>query len=132
VKITVRARLSTVAMLLDDATVEPSTLSPDPSCEKRREEEKRAQGPLPVLLLPARRRPPCPRQSRPTAPRGQAITLLARERGRRDRGELQTQPGPRAGELLVALFLNAPAYKRPRRSNGATHPVPSYLPDTLA
>jgi hypothetical protein len=28
VKITVRARLGTVAMLLDDATVEPSTLSP--------------------------------------------------------------------------------------------------------
>jgi hypothetical protein len=38
---------------------------------------------------------------------------------------------PRAGELLVALFLDAPAYKKPLRSNGDTHLTPSYLPDTL-
>jgi hypothetical protein len=38
---------------------------------------------------------------------------------------------PRAGELLVALFLDAPAYKKPLRSNEATHLTPSYLPDTL-
>jgi hypothetical protein len=39
--------------------------------------------------------------------------------------------GPRAGELLAALTLAAPPYKYPRRSNGETRPVPSYLPDTL-
>jgi hypothetical protein len=39
--------------------------------------------------------------------------------------------GPRAGELLAALTLVAPAYKYPRRSNGDTHLTPSYLPDTL-
>jgi hypothetical protein len=91
---TVRARLSTVAMLLDDATVEPSFPSPDPSREKRREEEKRTQGPLPASSFPARCRPPWRRQSRHTALRGRASTLPARERGRRDRGKLQTQPGP--------------------------------------
>jgi hypothetical protein len=39
--------------------------------------------------------------------------------------------GPRAGELLAALTLVAPTYKYPRRSNGETRPVPSYLLDTL-
>jgi hypothetical protein len=45
-------------MLVDDATVEPSPLYPDPSREKGREEEERAQDPLSVSPLPARRRPP--------------------------------------------------------------------------
>jgi hypothetical protein len=39
---------------------------------------------------------------------------------------------PRAGELLAALILDAPAYKMPLRSNEAAHPVPSYLPDIAA
>jgi hypothetical protein len=39
--------------------------------------------------------------------------------------------GPRTGKLLDALSLDASAYKRPRRSNEPTRPVPSYLPDTL-
>jgi hypothetical protein len=39
--------------------------------------------------------------------------------------------GPRADELLAALNLVTPAYKRPRRSNEPTRPVPSYVPDTL-
>jgi hypothetical protein len=54
-----------------------------------------------------RARPPCP------------LSLDARAQG------------PRAGELLAALALDAPAYKRPRRSNEPTRPIPSYLPDTL-
>jgi hypothetical protein len=37
--------------------------------------------------------------------------------------------GPRAGELLAALTLAAPAYKKPCRSNEEKHPTPSYLPD---
>jgi hypothetical protein len=37
--ITVLARSSAVAMLLDGASIEPSAPSPDPSHEKRREEE---------------------------------------------------------------------------------------------
>jgi hypothetical protein len=40
VRITVAARLNPVAMLVDDAAVEPSPLCPDPSCEKGREEEE--------------------------------------------------------------------------------------------
>jgi hypothetical protein len=40
--------------------------------------------------------------------------------------------GPRAGELLAALTLDALAYKRPLRSNDETHPIPSYLPDIAA
>jgi hypothetical protein len=43
----------------------------------------------------------------------------------------RTRQGPRAGELLAALTLVAPAYKRPLRSNEETRPAPSYLPDTL-
>jgi hypothetical protein len=39
--------------------------------------------------------------------------------------------GPRSGEVLDALSPDAPTYKYPRRSNGDTRPVPSYLPDTL-
>jgi hypothetical protein len=91
---TVLARSCAVAMLLDDATVEPSFPIPDPSREKRREEEKRTQGPLPATLFPARCRPAWRRQRRPTALRGRAITLPARPRDRRDRSKLHTPPGP--------------------------------------
>jgi hypothetical protein len=40
--------------------------------------------------------------------------------------------GPRTGELLDALALDAPAYKRPLRSNEETHTTPSYRPDTIS
>jgi hypothetical protein len=40
--------------------------------------------------------------------------------------------GPRAGELLDRPALDAPAYKRPLRSNEEMHPTPSYLPDTTS
>jgi hypothetical protein len=45
VRITVAVRLNPVAMLVDNAAVEPSPLCPDPSREKGREEEERAQDP---------------------------------------------------------------------------------------
>jgi hypothetical protein len=45
VKITAPVHLRPVAMLVDDAAVYPSPLCPDPSREKWREEEKRAQDP---------------------------------------------------------------------------------------
>jgi hypothetical protein len=57
VRITVAVRLDPVAMLVDDAAVEPSPLCPDPSHEKWREQEERAQDPPSVSSLPARRRP---------------------------------------------------------------------------
>jgi hypothetical protein len=38
-------------MLVDDAAVEPSSLCPDPSREKWREEEERAQDPPSLSLL---------------------------------------------------------------------------------
>jgi hypothetical protein len=81
-------------MLLGISTVDSSAPSPDPSLEKRREDEVCTQGPLPVIFFSARCRPPCPRQSRPTAPRGQARTPPARPQGRRGRRDLRTLPGP--------------------------------------
>jgi hypothetical protein len=42
VRIIVTVRLMPVAMLVDDAAVDPSPLCPDPSREKWREEEERA------------------------------------------------------------------------------------------
>jgi hypothetical protein len=58
VKITAPVRLVPVAMLIDDAAVEPSPLYPDPSREKGR--RGGGQHPGPPSLLPqlaARRRP---------------------------------------------------------------------------
>jgi hypothetical protein len=58
VSFTVAVRLDPVAMLVETSAVEPSPLCPDPSREKWREEEERAQDPpLSVSSLPARRRP---------------------------------------------------------------------------
>jgi hypothetical protein len=62
---------------------------------------------------------PWPRPKPPQHASEAAVPMVAR----------RTRQGPRNGELLAALALDAPAYKRPRRSNEPTHPVPSYLPD---
>jgi hypothetical protein len=50
-KITAPVHLVPVAMLVDDAAVEPSSLCPDPSREKWREDEERAQDPPSLSLL---------------------------------------------------------------------------------
>jgi hypothetical protein len=132
VVITVAVRPAPVAMLLGDAAVEPSSPCPDPSHEKRREEENYAQGPLPVVLvlctlptampsLAPTHSPPRPSHHPPSTPQRPPCPVLL---------DAQRQ-GPRAGELLDALALVAPTYKYPRRSNEETRPVPSYLPDTL-
>jgi hypothetical protein len=94
VRITVLARSCAVSMLLDGASIVSSVPSPDPSQEKRRGNELRTQGPLPATFCPARYRPAWRRQRRPTAPRGQADTFLARTRGRRACYALRAQPGP--------------------------------------
>jgi hypothetical protein len=39
---------------------------------------------------------------------------------------------PHSDELLDARAFDAPAYKRPLRSNEETHPTPSYRPDNLS
>jgi hypothetical protein len=132
VLITVAVRLNPVAMLVDDAAVEPSPLCPDPSREKWREEEERAQDP-PLCLsslckLPTAMTAPEPTHSTPrprqnpssTRARPPCPVLLDAHR-----------QGPRTGELLDDLALVSPAYKSPRRSNEPTRPAPSYLPDTL-
>jgi hypothetical protein len=54
VSFTVLARSNPVAMLLDGASVDSSAPCPNPSHEKRREEENCAQGPLPVFFFSAR------------------------------------------------------------------------------
>jgi hypothetical protein len=58
VSFTVLVRLDPVAMLVEASAVDPSSLFPDPSHEKWREEEEHAQDPpLSVSPLPARCRP---------------------------------------------------------------------------
>jgi hypothetical protein len=115
---TVRARPSAVAMLSGLPSIVSSSPCPDPSQEKRRKEEKRTQGPLPVTLCPARYRPAWRRQRRPTGPRGRPSNLPARERERRDRSELATPPGPPCSEASGRLvprrlgLYKAPSIKR--------------------
>jgi hypothetical protein len=71
VKITIAVRLMPIAMPLDDAAIEPSSLCPDPSREKgRRRGDSTRTPPLFSFSLSASSRPPCPRQHRPTALRG--------------------------------------------------------------
>jgi hypothetical protein len=97
VKITVLARSNPVAMLLDDATVDASPLCPDPSHGKRRRRGDSTLGPpLSSSQQPARRRPPYPRQHRPTALRSRDRTPPAREQGRRAHG--RSTHAPRAPE----------------------------------
>jgi hypothetical protein len=132
VSCTVLLHSNPVAMLVETAAVDPSPLCPDPSREKWREEEERAQDP-PLCLsssctTPTAMTAPEPTHStphpRPNPPSTRArppcpVLLDARCQG------------PRTGELLGALALVSPAYKSPRRSNEPTRPARSYLPDTL-
>jgi hypothetical protein len=111
-------------MLLDGASIDSSSPSPDPSQEKRREAEVCAQGPLPVTRCPARCRPSGRRQRRPTVPRGRTSNPPARERERRDRSELATPPGPPCRrDSGRACPRRSGLYKAPpiKRSN-APHP----------
>jgi hypothetical protein len=132
VKITAPVRLLPVAMLVDDAAVEPSPLCPDPSREKGREEEERAQDP-PLCLSSS-----CTTPTAMTAPEPTHSTPQPRPNPPSTRArppcpvllDARCQ-GPCTGELLDALALVSPAYKSPRRSNEPTRPAPSYLPDTL-
>ena len=114
VRITAPVRLDPIATLVNVSAVEPSPLCPDPSREKGREEEERAQDPPSLSLLflhdadrhdraradpqhaAAETKPPSTR-ARPPCP----VLLDARCQG------------PRTGELLDALALVSPAYKSP-------------------
>jgi hypothetical protein len=132
VKNTVAVHLNPVATLLDGATVDASPLCPDPSHRRRRRRGDSTPGP--PSLLPSNLHvadhpalastDPQHSTAETEAPQHAseaAVPMVAR----------RTRQGPRADELLAALALDAPAYKRPRRSNEEKHPVPSYLPDTL-
>ena len=105
-------------MLSGLPSIVSSSPCPDPSQEKRRKEEKRTQGPLPVTRCPARYRPAWRHQRRPTGPRGRPSNLPARERERRDRSELATPPGPPCSEAFGRLvsrrlgLYKAPPIKR--------------------
>jgi hypothetical protein len=133
VNFTVLMRPDPVAILMDDAAVEPCPLCPDPSHEEGREEEERVQDPPLCLssscMTPTAMTAPEPTHStpqpRPNPPSTRArppcpVLLDARCQG------------PHTGELLDALALISPAYKSPRRSNEPTRPAPSYLPDTIS
>jgi hypothetical protein len=119
-------------MLVEASTVDPSSLCPDPSREKWREEEERAQDP-PLCLSSS-----CTTPTAVTVPEPTHITPSPRQN---PSSTLARPPcpvlldahcqGPRTGELLDALALVSLAYKSPRRSNEWTHTTPSYLPDTL-
>jgi hypothetical protein len=144
VVITVAVRPAPVAMLLGDAAVEPSSPCPDPSHEKRREEENCAQGPLPVVLLlctlptamPSPAPTHSPRQHRPTALRGRASTLPACPRGRRARCcSMRTARAPEPGSFWTPSPsslrpINTPADQTerlaPSPATSQTHsPLPS-------
>jgi hypothetical protein len=119
-------------MLLGIPTVDSSAPSPDPSQEKRREGEVCTQGPLPVTsslhdadhLGGARADPQHP-AAEPTLAQHTPEAAVTGASSKRIQD-------PRAGELLVALFLDAPAYKKPLRSNEEKHLTPSYVPDIAA
>jgi hypothetical protein len=128
---TVLARPSAVAMLLDDATVEPS--APSPTQARRSGGETsfapRAPSQSPSALLDAdhfggARAGTQHPAAEPTPSQHAHVTAVTGTSFKR-------RQGPRAGELLVALFPVAPAYKKPRRSNEEKHLTPSSLPDTV-
>jgi hypothetical protein len=111
VKITVAVRLTPVAMPLDNAAVEPSALCPDPSREKgRRRGDSTQDPPLSSSQLAARRRPPCPRQHRPTALRGRDRNPPAREQGRR--AQCRSTHAPRA-PAPASYWTPSPSTFRP-------------------
>jgi hypothetical protein len=84
-------------MLLDDATVDASPLCPDPSHGKRRRRGDSTPGPpFSSSQQPARRRPPCPRQHRPTACLSRDQSLPACEQGRH--AHCRSTHAPRAPE----------------------------------
>jgi hypothetical protein len=118
-------------MLLGGASVEPRAPSPDPSRERRRGGGRQHRTPPSLSLLflhvadhPALARADPQHSAAETEPLQHAseaaVSLDARAQD------------PRSDELLDARALDAPAYKRPRRSNGETHPTPSYRPDNLS
>jgi hypothetical protein len=130
VSCTVLPRPNPVAMLLGDATVDASPLCPDPSHGRGRRRGDSTPGP-PLFFPAACTSPttlpsPAPTHSTPR-PRPKPPSTRARPPCPWSL-DAHAQD-PRAGELLAALALDALAYKRPRRSNEPTHPVPSYLPD---
>jgi hypothetical protein len=126
VSFTVPVRLAPVAMLVEISLVEPSPLCPDPSHEKWREEEERAQDPPSLSLLflhvadrvtspapthraPSRRQKPSSTRARPP----HTVLLIARCQG------------PRTGELLDAVALVSLAYIKPLRAHDRTPLTPS-------
>jgi hypothetical protein len=133
VRITITVRLNPVAMLVDDAAVEPSPLCPDPSREKGREEEERAQDP-PLCLSSSCTTPTAMTAPEPTHSTPQPRPNPPSTRARPPCPVLLDAhcQGPRTGELLDTLALISPAYKSPRRSNEPTRPAPSYLPDIFS
>jgi hypothetical protein len=133
VSFTVLVRPDPVAILVDDAAVEPSPLCPDPSREKWREEEERAQDP-PLYLSSS-----CTTPTAVTAPEPTHSTPRPRPNPSSTRARPSCpvlldahRQGPRTGELLDALAPDALAYKSPHRSNERTRPAPSYLPGTIS
>jgi hypothetical protein len=113
-------------MPVETSLVEPSPLCPDPSHEKWREEEERAQDPPSLSLLflhvadrvtsPApTHRAPSPRQ-KPSSTRARPphmVLLVARRQG------------PCTGELLDALAPDPLTYIKPLRAHDRTHLTPS-------
>jgi hypothetical protein len=133
VKITAPVRLVPVAMLIDDAAVEPSPLYPDPSREKGRRGGGQHPGP-PLSSSPACcTSPTIVTSPEPThsTPRPRQHPSSTRARPSRPVSPVHVASMPCAGHLLGAPVPDAPAYKSPRRSNDWTHTIPSYLPDTL-
>jgi hypothetical protein len=119
VSFTVLMRPDPVAILMDDAAVEPSPLCPDPSREKWREEEERAQDP-PLCLSSSCTTPTVVTAPEPThsTPRPRPNPSSTRASPSSPVSPVHVASMPCAGEFLDALALASLAYKSPRRSNG--------------
>jgi hypothetical protein len=118
--------LDPVAMLVEASAVDPSSLCPDPSHEKWREEEEHAQDPPLCLssscMTPTAVTAPAPTHSTPWPRQHPSST---RARPSRPVSPVHVASTTCAGHPLGAPVPAALAYKNPHRSNERAHPLPA-------
>jgi hypothetical protein len=132
------AALCWLAPALSPCSLAPSRSTPAPSAPTQALEEggeEEAAPPDPPLFFPATCTSPTVLPSpAPThsTPRPRPTPPSMRVRPTRPVSPVHAASMSCAGRSLDALALDAPAYIKPLRSNGATHLTPLYLPDIVA
>jgi hypothetical protein len=126
----VLVRSTPVAMLLGIPTVDSSPPSPDPSREKWREEEKRAQGPSQSSSSPLVSDRPALARADPQHPAAEPTPSQHTPETAVTGASSKRSQDPRAGELLVALLPASRDYKNPRRRSQKTHTTTATNPST--